>query len=104
MAELEVQSGAISFTSASADGDYFENNGQVKVIIKNTGSDGAEDVIFDSQMPCQYGYDHDKEVTVEEGDTYITNTFSTNRFNDEDGYVQIEYSDESVFEIAVISA
>lgn len=101
--ELTIQdSGTLTFESASAGGDYFNNNGNRKIILKNDDS-SAKTITFIAQEPCNQGHLHDKEVDVPAGEEHLVDNIPTNFYNDENGDVQMTYSSETSLTIAVIN-
>lgn len=95
MADLTIQkinqTGiAPSFVAASSVGDTFANDGKTFLHVKNGGASPIT-VTIDSVAPCNYGFDHDVQVTVGAGAEQIIGPFETYRFNT-DGKVSVSYS------------
>jgi hypothetical protein len=99
--KVNLDGGKPSFVPASAGGDDFANSGKTFLIVKNGGA-GAVTVTINSQTPCNYGFDHDVQVPVAAGDETWIGPFSKARFNDENGKVQISYSDITSVTVAAV--
>ena len=93
----------LTYASAAAGGDKFNNTGKEVVMIKN-GSASSITVTFDSVRPCDYGYDHDLVIIVAAGDTQIVGPFSTARFNDTNKQTSISYSASASVTVAVVNS
>ncbi|MBP8991729.1 MAG: hypothetical protein KBG82_07100 [Spirochaetes bacterium] len=91
---------AYSLASANADGNYFKNNGYTFFVVSNGGS-SAITVTIDSKATCNFGGDHDIEVSVGEGATKIIGPFNVARFNDAEGEVNVSYSDVTSVTVGV---
>lgn len=107
MAQLTVQklTGAgITPTYAAADvaGDKFANNGRQFLVVKNGGASPIT-ITVNSQKPCNYGFDHDQEVSVDASGEKWIGPFDPNRFNDAEGNVNIAYSGVTSVTVAVVS-
>lgn len=108
MAELTVQtistSGleAATPTAVAAGGDYFTNNGRTFFRITD-GATTAPTVTVASQVECSQGSTHDLTVAVPSGETRYVGPFPTDRFNDDDGYVQLTYDDDTSVTIEVFT-
>jgi hypothetical protein len=103
MADLTIQkidqTGiAPSFVAADAGGDTFSNDGRTFLHVKNGGG-SAITVTIDSVAPCNYGFDHDLQVTVNAGAEQIIGPFEPKRFNT-DGKVSVSYSDVTSVTVA----
>lgn len=90
-----------SFGPASAGGDQFKNDGTMYVHVKN-GSAASINVIVNSQVPCNQGYDHDATVAVPAAAERLLGPFPCGRFNDATGYAQITYSAAATVTVAII--
>lgn len=106
MATLTVQRVSLSglaaaFVAADAAGDEFVNSGKAVLYVKNNGA-GEVTVTVDSQRQCNYGFDHDVQVTVPAGGERIIGPFQRERFNDSEGKVVISYSDVAEVSVAVL--
>lgn len=106
MAELTVQqlnlTGLVpSFSAADVAGDTFTNSGRTYLHIKNGGAAGVT-VTIDSQQPCNYGFDHDVDVSIDAGAEKLIGPFSKSRFNDDNGKVNVAYSDVTNVTVAAI--
>lgn len=107
MADLTVQSATsagleVTFASATSGGDAFVNDGKSILRVKN-GDDADMTVTIDSPTECNQGGTHDITVTVTAGEERDIGPFLRNRFNDEDGKVQVTYSAVTSVTVAVIS-
>jgi len=91
---------AYSLISANADGNYFDNNGYTFFVISNGGGSPIT-VTIDSKATCNFGVDHDIEVSVGAGATKIIGPFNVARFNDAEGEVNVTYSDVSSVTVGV---
>lgn len=80
-----------TYAAANVDGNYFQNNGNVFLHIIN-GSGGDITVTIDSPTECDQGETHDIAVVVTAGEERMIGPFNSNRFNDDDGRVQVTYS------------
>lgn len=79
----------------SANGNKFANNGRVRLrFIGNTGATGQ--VVIDSKVVCNYGYDHNPTTTASVLDATTKDLelgpFPTSRFNDTAGYCYVSYT------------
>lgn len=77
---------------AASGGDEFPNDGRTFFIVNNGGASQIT-VTFVGQGYCSHGFQHDLEVTVDTGEELNVGPFSRQRFNDENGRVQVSYSD-----------
>jgi hypothetical protein len=89
-------------TAAGATGDEFVNDGKTILVVEDTGTT-APTVTIDSQVECDQGFDHDASISVESGETRYIGPFPINRWNDENGKVQVTYSDETDVVVSAIS-
>ena len=88
---ITLSGGTPSFVSADSEGDLFANtSGTTMFHVKNTDS-SPHVVTFDCQQPCNYGYDHDVELSVPAGGERIIGPFAKYRWNDADGKVHADY-------------
>ena len=106
MAVLTVQQISLAglepaFVAADAEGDEFVNSGRVFLHVKN-GDALAATVTIDSQAPCNYGFDHNVEVSVPAGEERLIGPFKRNRFNNSEGKVQVAYSSVSNLTVAAV--
>lgn len=106
MALLNVQRTGLAglaptFSGASVGGDSFLNSGRTYLHVKNGGT-AAITVTVNSQKPCNYGFDHDAVVSVPAGGEQIIGPFQQDRFNDQNGQVQITYSAVTSVTVAVV--
>ena len=94
---------AVALAAANADGNYFANNtGRTVLLVKNAGA-GSVNVTVNSQRACDQGFDHDLVVAVANDSVIVAiGPFTTSRFNDGDGRVQITYSGVSSVTVAVL--
>jgi len=74
------------------DGDYFTNSGRHFISVKN-GAAAERTVTIATQTECTLGTKHDVPIVLAVGAEKLIGPFPKDRFNDEDGYVQISYSD-----------
>lgn len=93
---------AAAAASANADGNYFINNGRTYIRITDTGTT-APTMTVASQVECSQGETHDVDVVVQSGEARLAGPFPTDRFNDEDGYVQMTYDDNTDVTVEVFS-
>lgn len=108
MAQLTINSStvagkAVTFSAAAVGGDSFANNGMTLLHVKNGGA-GSVTVTVNSQKTCNYGFDHDISVAVAAGEERVIGTFDRERFNDNDGNVQVTYSGVTSVTVSAISA
>ena len=106
MAQLTVQQSLNSgleatFSSANSGGDYFVNDGKTFIEIVNGGGSDIT-LTVDSPTECNQGSTHDVTVTVTAGERRHVGPFDKSRFNDDDGMVQLTYSDVTSVTIAAI--
>lgn len=80
-----------SYVAASAGGDTFANNGRVMLHVKN-GSASSITVTIVSARTCNFGYQHDIQVTVPASSEKMIGPFPPERFNNDSGMVQVNYS------------
>ena len=92
----------VSYVAANADGNFFENNGNTVLLVKNA-SGGSITVTTDSQVNSNQGYDNDEDATIANGETGCIGRFSKNRFNDSDGNVNVSYSGVGSVTVAVVN-
>ncbi|RJQ09892.1 MAG: hypothetical protein C4551_03215 [Bacillota bacterium] len=106
MATLTVQQTSLTglnpaFGAAAAGGDEFVNSGKAVLYVKN-GSAGAVTVTVNSQTACNYGFDHDAEVSVPASGERVIGPFPKSRFDDAAGKVQVTYSGVTSVTVAVL--
>jgi hypothetical protein len=108
MATLTVQAITLagttpSYTGAGTSGDEFTNpDGKAFLHVKNGGGSQIT-VTINSQVPCNYGHDHDITVQVSAGGEKLIGPFGPGRFNDTSGKVQVTYSSTTSVTVAVLS-
>jgi len=108
MATLNVQAITLagitpSYAGAGTSGDEFANrDGRAFLHVKNGGGSQIT-VTVNSQVPCNYGHDHDITVQVPAGGEKLIGPFSPGRFNDTNGKVQVTYSSTTDVTVAVLS-
>jgi hypothetical protein len=92
----------ITFEDANVDGNFFENNGRTFIRVTNTNA-ATRNVIIDSPGICDQGFYHDVTITIAAttGNQDI-GPFSTARFNDTSGNINITYSAVTNLKIAAI--
>jgi len=109
MAALTVQNMTPSasltptFAAAAELGDYFVNNGKIFLYFKNANAGASRVITIHSQVLCSHGVEHDITVTVPLSSEEMAGPFSTDRFNDVSGRVQLTYADHEDLTIAAIS-
>lgn len=83
---------ALTARTPDVGGDGWLNDGATMFRCTNT-SGSPITVTFNAAGSCSFGFDHDVAVTVPAttGDVWV-GPFSTKRFNDSNGYVQLTYS------------
>lgn len=99
--EISLDGLEVTYTAADVSGDEFPNDGRVSFEVKNNGASSIT-VTFNSVAPCNYGYDHDVEVTVGAGKTLRYGKFEPGRFNNANGRVEVSYSGVDSVEVAAI--
>lgn len=92
---------AKSLVAADVAGDKFKNKGN-EFLIVNNGSASSITVTIDSVKNCSYGFDHNVAVIVVAGAEVNIGKFSPARFNDEEGYVSVAYSEVTSVTIGVL--
>ncbi|MFD2704239.1 hypothetical protein [Salibacterium lacus] len=105
MAQLSVQKLSLSgispsFTAAASGGDTFKNYGKTILHVKNDGS--SEVTVTVASNPCEYGENHDVEVSIPAGEERQIGNFDQNRFNDDGYLVSVSYSSVSSVTVAAI--
>lgn len=104
MATLAVQrpGDALTYANAAAGGDVYPNSGREMVHLRNAS--GADiDVTFASQTPCNQGVTHNAVVTVPAGSDIMVAPRDADRFNNENGQVEMTYESETGLTIAILS-
>jgi len=89
------------YVAASADGDSFPNNGRVMLHVKNEGTADIGVTVV-SAKTCNFGFQHDIVVSVPAGGEKMIGPFSPERFNDDQGQVQVNYSDVTSVTVAAL--
>lgn len=79
------------YVAASATGDSFPNNGRVMLHVKNGGT-AAIDVTIISAKTCNFGFQHNITVSVPASGEKMIGPFPPERFNNDQGQVQVNYS------------
>lgn len=79
------------YVAASATGDSFPNNGRVMLHVKNGGASPITVTIV-SAKTCNFGFQHDITVTVNASSEKMIGPFPPERFNNDQGMVQVNYS------------
>lgn len=92
---------APTFQAADAAGDEFANSGQAYLHVRNGGAADIT-VTINSQQPCNYGFDHDVQVSVPAGGERQIGPFLPGRFNDSNGRVHVSYSAVTGVTVAVV--
>ncbi len=87
-----------TLTAAAAGGDQFANRGKTFFVVTNV-SGGPETLTFDSPAIDKFGVgpdaSHDIAVVVATATTVYIGPFSSARFNDSNGNVQVTYTSET---------
>lgn len=87
--DIDAHAGSVA---ATVSGDEFLNAGTTGFWVKNTGG-ASRTVTFQAAHDCNYGVEHDAAVAVADGFTgFIATRFNAQRFNDDNGRVQVTYS------------
>jgi len=107
MAELSVQQTGLTglspvFSAADVGGDTFVNDGRTVLYVQNGGAVDTT-VTVDSPTPCNYGYEHDVQVTVPAGEERVIGPFRQDRFNDDNGRAAVAYSEVTLVTVAALS-
>ena len=95
---------AFAPVAASANGDAFANTGKEFLYVDNGGGSPIT-VTLDCPRACSFGVTnaaHDLAVSINAGDSKLIGTFDTVRFNDDNGLVQVTYSDVTSVLVAVM--
>lgn len=108
MAVLNVQNMTASgleavFTAADVAGDSFANDGNTFLRVKN-GDVSDKTVTVLSPIECNQGFPHDINVVITAGEERDIGLFLRNRFNDENGKVNVTYSAITSVTVAAIKA
>jgi len=98
---VDIDGGKPSFVAAAVDGDDFVNSGNDFLIVKNGGGSSIN-VTIDSVTFCSYGFDHNLTIAVAAGEESWIGSFPKARFNDENGKVNVSYSDVTSVTVAVV--
>lgn len=81
-----------TLAGVDGEGNYFTNSGRHFISVKNAS--GAErTVTIVTQTECTLGTKHNVAIVFAAGTEKLIGPFPKARFNDEDGYIQITYSD-----------
>lgn len=103
MADLPInESGADPvFTAADPLGDTFKNDGETLLLVVGPVDGYTVNVV--TSRDCEYGPHPDLVLTSEIGSTGMTSEhFSTRRFNDKTGRVNITYDDPVGISVAAL--
>lgn len=93
-----------SYVAADATGNYFANQtGRVFLHVKNGGG-ASINVTVDSQELCSFGFDHNVVVSVPDAAERMIGPFTTARWNDANGRVNISYSAVTSVTVGVFQA
>lgn len=90
-----------SLVAADVAGDKFENKGNAFLIINNASA-AAITVTIDSVKKCSQGFDHDLSISIAAGTEEKIGKFSTERFNDENDLISVNYSDVTSVTVGVM--
>lgn len=107
MPEIPVQNAgragvALVLTEATAAGDFFANTGKEAIYITN-GS--GIPVTITIETPGSVDEDlaiEDREIELGIGETHLIGPFPKSIYSDEDGNVNMTYTDDAGVELAVI--
>lgn len=106
MADLTIQETGITglsptYSTASASGDTFSNDGKTLLHVKN---DGAASITVTAAGigKCSQGFIHDLDVTVAAGGEEIIGPFDWKRFNNDQQKVSLSYSDATAVTVAAV--
>ena len=91
----------VTFEAANAAGNFFENNGRTYLVVKN-GDSSDHSVIIDSPGACDQGFYHDVTIVVTLAEERSIGPFSTARFNDTSGNVNVTYTAVTSVTVAAI--
>lgn len=91
----------VTFESANVDGNYFVNNGRMVLRVRNASA-SVRTVTCSAPGKCDQGFNHPVAVLVEANEERDLGLFSSSRFNDENGRVNITYSSVTGVTVAVI--
>ena len=105
IAVQQVDLGGLNPTFEAADatnGNSFKNyNGKTFLIVDNQDA-VSKTVTIDSLVKCDYGEDHDIQVSVPAGEQRWIGPFSPSRFNDSAGLVSFSVDDDTSVMVAAI--
>jgi 3-oxoacyl-ACP reductase-like protein len=91
----------ITWTSADETNNHeFVNTGRELVLVKN-GSEGSLDVTVDS-VADEYGREGDVTISTGASEESIAGPFPTHLFNQSDGKVHIDLTDDTSLTLAVV--
>lgn len=93
---------AITYAAAAEAGDEFPNDGRVRLSVRNA-NESAVTVTVASPGTCNQGGTHAVEVTVPAGGERLIGPFARDRFNAQDGNVDVGYSAHEDVTVAVIA-
>ena len=79
---------------------YFVNDGRIFLFFVNGATEAQ--VTIDSVKPCEQGVDHNVVVVVPANEDRMIGPFSTDRFNDANGKVKIDYTNLTTITVAAI--
>ena len=97
--DIEAQA---EFVSAGGVGDTFQNDGKTGLYVKNA-SGAPITVTIVANRDCDHGFRHNAAPTVPDGFAgFIAMSLANDRFNTDQGIVQIGYSDVTNVEVAAV--
>jgi len=86
---LSFNGSALALGAVSAS-DTFANDGHTVLQVSNASASPLTATIVSAQL-CNQGFSHNVAVTVAAGATELIGPFPTNRFNDSNGNVTVQY-------------
>lgn len=98
--EIGIQGARLYFIDA-LNGDEFQNDGNTIIIVVNN-SGTSKTLTFKAQNTCNQDAYNDIIATIASGERSTIGTFSKEFYNNDNGRVEIEYSDITDIRIAVI--
>lgn len=87
--------GEPTFNACNSEGDSFANTGKTLLHFKNEDVSPTT-VTVNSVQLCNFGFDHDVEITVPAGEELLVGPFSTSRFGSTAGMTYSSITDLSV--------
>lgn len=98
----DIEIGGSNWASAASGGDYFANptSGTAYLLVDTSATTCT--VTVASQTNCDQGSTHNVALAMGANETRLVGPFSSSRYEDSDGNVQITYSTVTDVDVMVI--